>query len=157
MGIGDTFAEAFAKAQLGANVKLPVKGNVFISVRDIDKKCILEPAKKLQACGFGLIATDGTAAFLIEKGLNVQRINKVLQGRPHIVDALKNGEVQLVINTTHGAQAVIDSYSIRREALMQGIAYDTTISGASAIADAIAALKTQELRVKPLQDYLATL
>ena len=157
MGIGDTFAEAFAKAQLGANVKLPLKGNVFISVRDIDKKCIFETAKKLQDCGFGLIATDGTAAFLTEKGLKVQRINKVLQGRPHIVDALKNGEVQLVINTTHGAQAVVDSYSIRREALMQGIAYDTTISGASAIADAIVALKTQELRVKPLQDYLATL
>ena len=157
MGIGDTFAEAFAKAQLGANVKLPLAGNVFISVRDIDKKCILETAKKLQGCGFGLIATDNTAAFLIEKGLKVRRINKVLQGRPHIVDALKNGEVQLVINTTHGAQAVIDSYSIRREALMQGIAYDTTISGASAIADAILALKTQELQVKPLQDYLATL
>ncbi len=157
MGIGDTFAEAFAKAQLGANVKLPLTGNVFISVRDIDKKCILETAKKLQACGFGLIATDGTAAFLIEKGLNVRSINKVLQGRPHIVDALKNGEVQLVINTTHGAQAVVDSYSIRREALMQGIAYDTTISGASAIADAIIALKTQELRVKPLQDYLGSL
>jgi carbamoyl-phosphate synthase large subunit len=157
MGIGDTFAEAFAKAQLGANVKLPLVGNVFISVRDVDKKHILETAKKLQGCGFGLIATDGTAAFLEEKGLTVRHINKVLQGRPHIVDALKNGEVQLVINTTHGAQAVIDSYSIRREALMQGIAYDTTTSGASAIADAIIALKTQEMRVKPLQDYLNTL
>jgi carbamoyl-phosphate synthase large subunit len=157
MGIGDTFAEAFAKAQLGANVKLPLSGNVFISVRDVDKKHILETAKKLQGCGFGLIATDGTAAFLLEKGLNVRRINKVMQGEPHIVDALKNGEVQLVINTTHGAKAVIDSYSIRREALMQGIAYDTTISGASAIADAIIALKRQEMRVKPLQDYLVTL
>jgi carbamoyl-phosphate synthase large subunit len=157
MGIGDTFAEAFAKAQLGANVKLPLTGNVFISVRDVDKKYILETAKKLQECGFGLIATDGTATYLIEKGLNVRRINKVMQGRPHIVDALKDGEVQLVINTTHGAQAVIDSYSIRREALMQGIAYDTTTSGASAIADAIIALKGKEMRVKPLQDYLATL
>jgi carbamoyl-phosphate synthase large subunit len=157
MGIGDTFAEAFAKAQLGANVKLPLTGNVFISVRDVDKKHVLETARKLQECGFGLIATDGTAAFLVEKGLKVRRINKVLQGRPHIVDALKDGEVQLVINTTHGAQAVIDSYSIRREALMQGIAYDTTTSGASAIADAIIALKGQEMRVKPLQDYLRTL
>jgi carbamoyl-phosphate synthase large subunit len=154
MGIGDTFAEAFAKAQLGANVKLPLAGNVFISVRDVDKKHVLAAATKLQGCGFGLIATDGTAAFLEEKGLKVRRINKVLQGRPHIVDALKNGEVQLVINTTHGAQAVADSYSIRREALMQGIAYDTTISGASAIADAIIALQGQEMRVKSLQEYL---
>ncbi len=154
MGIGDTFAEAFAKAQLGANVKLPLSGNAFISVRDADKKHVVNAAEKLYKAGFGLLATGGTASFLEEKGLVVRRVNKVLEGRPHIVDAIKNGEVQLVINTTQGAQAVADSFSIRRESLMHGLAYYTTVSGARAVADAIIALKGQDLGVKPIQDYL---
>jgi carbamoyl-phosphate synthase large subunit len=155
MGIGDTFAEAFAKSQLGANVKLPMEGNVFISVRDADKKHVVSAAEKLYKAGFGILATGGTAQFLEEKGIPVRRINKVLEGRPHIVDAIKNGEVQLVLNTTHGPQAVADSFSIRREALMHGLAYYTTVAGAKAVADSILALKTQELRVKPIQDYLS--
>jgi carbamoyl-phosphate synthase large subunit len=154
MGIGDTFAEAFAKAQLGANVKLPLSGNAFISVRDADKKHVVNAAEKLYKAGFGLLATGGTASFLEEKGLVVRRVNKVLEGRPHVVDAIKNGEVQLVINTTQGAQAVADSFSIRRESLMHGLAYYTTVSGAKAVADAIIALKDQDLGVKPIQDYL---
>lgn len=154
MGIGDTFAEAFAKSQLGANVKMPLTGNAFISVRDGDKKHIVIAAEKLYKLGFGILATGGTASFLEEKGIPARRINKVLEGRPHIVDALKNGEVQLVINTTHGAQAVADSFSIRREALMHSVAYYTTATGANAAVDAIIALKGQKLRVKPLQDYL---
>ncbi|MDD5284273.1 MAG: carbamoyl-phosphate synthase large subunit [Desulfuromonadaceae bacterium] len=154
MGIGDTFAEAFAKSQLGANVRMPLAGNVFISVRDVDKKHVVSVAEKLYKIGFGILATGGTASFLEEKGLSVRRVNKVLEGRPHIVDAIKNGEVQLVINTTQGAQAVADSFSIRRESLMQGLAYYTTVAGARAVADAIIALKGQDLGVKPIQDYL---
>ncbi len=154
MGIGDTFAEAFAKSQLGANVKMPLSGNAFISVRDGDKKHVVTAAEKLYKAGFGIIATGGTASFLEEKGIPVRRINKVMEGRPHIVDALKNGEVQLVINTTQGAQAVADSFSIRREALMHSVAYYTTATGANAAVDAIIDLKGHELRVKPLQDYL---
>ena len=156
MGIGETFAEAFAKSQLGANVKLPLSGNVFISVRDADKKHVVSAAEKLYKAGFGILATGGTALFLEEKGIPVRRVNKVLEGRPHIVDAIKNGEVQLVLNTTQGAQAVADSFSIRREALMHGLAYYTTVAGAKAVADSIVSLQNQDLSVKPIQDYLAS-
>ncbi|HBA73335.1 MAG: carbamoyl phosphate synthase large subunit [Geobacteraceae bacterium GWC2_55_20] len=154
MGIGETFADAFAKSQLGANVKLPLSGNVFISVRDADKKHVVSAVEKLYKTGFGILATGGTATFLEEKGIPVRRINKVLEGRPHIVDAIKNGEVQLVVNTTQGAQAVADSFSIRRESLMHGLAYYTTVAGAKAVADGISALKEHDLGVKPIQDYL---
>ncbi|MDD2732969.1 MAG: carbamoyl-phosphate synthase large subunit [Desulfuromonadaceae bacterium] len=154
MGIGETFAEAFAKSQLGANVTLPLSGNVFISVRDADKKHVVSAAEKLYKAGFGILATGGTAQYLEDKGIPVRRVNKVLEGRPHIVDAIKNGEVQLVFNTTHGAQAVADSFSIRRESLMHGLAYYTTIAGAKAVADSIISLQVQELTVKPIQDYL---
>ncbi len=154
MGIGDSFAEAFAKSQIGANVKLPKSGNAFISVRDEDKKLVVNAAEKLYKAGFGLLATAGTASFLEEKGIPVKRVNKVKEGRPDIVDALKNNQVQLVINTTQGAQAVLDSFSIRRESLMHSVAYYTTAAGANAAVDAIINLKEQDLRVKPLQDYL---
>ena len=154
MGIGDSFADAFAKAQLGANVRLPLKGNAFISVRNADKKHVVTAAEKLYKAGFGIQATDGTASYLAEKGIPVKRINKVLEGRPHVVDAIKNGEINLVINTTQGAQAVVDSFSIRREALMHNIAYYTTVAGAKAVVDSIIALKEHELGVKSLQEYL---
>ncbi len=154
MGIGDSFAEAFAKSQMGAGVRLPLSGNAFISVRDQDKKLVVNVAEKLYKAGFGLLATGGTASFLAEKNIPVRKVNKVKEGRPHIVDALKNGEVQLVVNTTQGAQAVADSFSIRRESLMHGVAYYTTVAGAIAATDAIINLKEQELRVKPLQNYL---
>ncbi len=154
MGIDADFATAFAKAQLGAGVKLPARGRVFISVRDADKKHIVTAAKKLYDNGFELVATRGTAAFLQEKGLAVQVINKVLEGRPHIVDAIKNGDIAMVINTTQGAQAVADSFSIRRNALMHSIAYYTTASGARAAVDGMIAVKMEELDVKPIQEYL---
>ncbi len=154
MGIGATFAEAFAKAQTGAGVRMPLAGNVFISVRDADKKHIVNVAEKLYKAGFGILATDGTAAFLTEKGISTRRVNKVLEGRPDIVDSMKNGEVQLVINTTHGAKAVADSFSIRRTALMNNIAYFTTVAGARAAVDGIISMKAQEFGVKPIQDYL---
>jgi carbamoyl-phosphate synthase large subunit len=154
MGIDDNFARAFAKAQLGAGVRLPLSGKVFISVRDADKKHIVTAAKNLYDNGFRLVATRGTAAYLQEKGIAVQVINKVLEGRPHIVDAIKNGEIAMVINTTQGAQAVADSFSIRRNALVHNVAYFTTTAGARAAVDGIIAMRQEELEVKPIQDYL---
>ncbi len=154
MGIGDTFAAAFAKAQLGANVKLPRSGKVFISLQDADKKLIVDAAKKLYNSGFQLLATRGTASYLQEKGIAVQVVNKVKEGRPHIVDAIKNGEICMVFNTTQGAQAVADSFSIRRETLMHNVAYFTTVAGANAVTDGIVSLLEGELTVKPLQEYL---
>ncbi|HEY6872726.1 MAG TPA: carbamoyl-phosphate synthase large subunit [Geobacteraceae bacterium] len=155
MGIDVDFARAYAKAQLGAGVKLPMSGKVFISVRDADKKHVVSTAQKLYDNGFELVATRGTAAFLQEKGIAVGMINKVLEGRPHIVDAIKNNEICMVINTTQGAQAVADSFSIRRNALVNNIAYYTTTSGARAAVDGIIAMRKQELDVKPIQEYLA--
>ena len=154
MGIDDNFAKAYAKAQLGAGVKLPRSGNVFISVRDVDKKHIVSAAKKLYDAGFKLVATRGTAAYLQEKGIPVQVVNKVLEGRPHIVDSIKNNEICMVINTTQGAQAVADSFSIRRNALVNNVAYYTTATGARAAVDGIIAICHEELSVKPIQDYL---
>ncbi len=155
MGIDDNFARAFAKSQLGAGVRLPMAGKVFISVRDADKKHIVSVAKNLYDIGFKLVATRGTAAHLQEKGIAVQVVNKVLEGRPHIVDAIKNGEIAMVINTTQGAQAVADSFSIRRNALVHNVAYFTTTAGARAAVDGIIAMRQEELDVKPIQDYLS--
>jgi carbamoyl-phosphate synthase large subunit len=154
MGIDFDFARAFAKAQLAAGVKLPLSGTVFISVRDSDKKLIVSPAKTLYDNGFELVATRGTAAFLKEKGIPVRVVNKVTEGRPHIVDAIKNNEISMVFNTTHGAQAVADSFSIRRNTLIGNIAYFTTTAGAKAAVDGILAMLRAELEVKPLQEYL---
>jgi len=154
MGIDENFARAFAKSQIAAGVKLPLSGKVFISVRDADKKHIVSAAKNLYDNGFGLVATRGTAAFLQEKGIPVQVVNKVLEGRPHIVDAIKNNEIVMVINTTQGAQAVADSFSIRRNALMHNVAYFTTTAGARAAVDGIIAVRQEELQVKPIQEYL---
>ncbi len=153
MGLDADFGHAFAKAQLGASQKLPTTGTVFVSVRDADKKSIVAPARKLAALGFRIMATGGTAAFLQKSGLEVTLVNKVLEGRPHIVDAMKSGQVHLVFNTTEGAQAVSDSFSLRHAALMGGIAYYTTVSGARAAAEAIAALRSGSLEVAPLQAY----
>jgi carbamoyl-phosphate synthase large subunit len=155
MGIDDTFAKAFAKAQLGAGVKLPTGGKVFISVKDSDKKHLVPIAQNLGNAGFHILATRGTATYLKEKGVQVQTVNKVLEGRPHIVDAIKNGDIAMVINTTHGAQAVADSFSIRRETLISGVTYFTTVSGARAAVDAIVSIQRDGLGVKALQDFLA--
>src|SRR6202012_5197457 len=126
------FARAFAKSQLGGGTRLPAKGCVFISVKEADKPFILEPARLLQGSGFQIIATGGTAAFLRENGLQVESIKKVLEGRPNILDRMKNGDVQLVFNTTEGKQSLQDSFSIRRTALMMKIPYYTTAAGALA-------------------------
>jgi carbamoyl-phosphate synthase large subunit len=154
MGIDENFGLAFAKSQVGAGLKLPLSGTAFISLKQSDKPAAVAPAKQLLEMGFEIIATRGTAKFLREAGLEVRVINKVLEGRPHIVDALKNGEVQLVFNTTEGAQSLADSFSIRRTALQQKVPYYTTIAGSIAATQAIAALREGALEVRPLQAYV---
>jgi len=153
MGLDRDFPAAFAKSQLAAGSVLPVAGAVFVSVRDHDKPAMLKPAQELVDMGFSLFATAGTAAALAEAGIPVTRINKVAEGRPHIVDAMKNGEVQLVFNTTEGAQSYRDSFSIRRTALSQNIPYYTTMAGARASIQAIKRLRAGGLDVRALQAY----
>lgn len=153
MGIDTNFYQAFAKSQLAAGVHLPIKGNVFVSLKDGDKETFLEPARRLVSGGFCLVATAGTASFLAANGLPVTAINKVKEGRPHCVDALKNKEIAMVFNTTFGPQSVADSYSIRRTALMNNIAYYTTLEGIVAAVDAVLALGREKLDVVPLQEY----
>jgi carbamoyl-phosphate synthase large subunit len=153
MGLDRDFAMAFAKSQLGANIDLPRSGTLFVSVRDEDKAGILPAVKRLAGLGFRVLATSGTARFLSENGVEAQKINKVLEGRPHIEDAIRNRQVQIVFNTTDGQKAVSDSKSLRRATLMQKVPYYTTLSGMAAVAEAIAALKAGSLEVRPLQSY----
>jgi carbamoyl-phosphate synthase large subunit len=150
---GAAFARAFAKSQLGGGVKLPKAGKVFVSVKDADKPWILEPVRLLIGQGFKIVATAGTGGYLAEQGLEVEQVKKVLEGRPHIVDAMKNGEIQLVFNTTEGKQSLADSFEIRRTALMMKTPYFTTTAGALAAAQAIAATVEDTLDVRPLQSY----
>ncbi len=153
IGLDTSFAMAFAKAQLGAGVDLPRNGTVFVSVRNEDKERVLPAIRLLTECGFRVMATGGTARFLGENGISATRINKVLEGRPHIEDAIRNRQVQLVINTTDGNKAISDSKSLRRATLMQKVPYYTTMSGAHAAAEAIQALKAGSLEVRTLQSY----
>ena len=153
MGLDKSFPVAFAKSQLGAGVILPKSGNVFVSVRDDDKEEIIGAVTQLSKLGFSIIATGGTQRFLSSNGIQCEKINKVLEGRPHIVDAIKNGEVQLVLNTTEGASARSDSRSLRQAALLHKVPYYTTLSGGLAAAKGIEAYSTGNLDVRPLQDY----
>jgi carbamoyl-phosphate synthase large subunit len=153
MGLDSDFGRAFAKSQLGSGVDLPQSGTVFVSVRDRDKPAMVEPCRRLVEMGFRLLATRGTASLLAASNIAVTPVNKVLEGRPHIVDMMLNGEVQLVFNTTEGAQAIADSFSLRRTALTNAIPYYTTVAGARAAVQAIATLKTGNLEVAPLQSY----
>jgi len=153
MGLDADFGRAFAKSQLAAGVRLLESGSVFVSVRDHDKDALIPIAQKLVDMGFGLIATRGTARSLEAQGIPARSINKVLEGRPHIVDEMTDGKVQLVMNTTDGAQAIRDSFSIRQTALPRDIPYYTTIAGARAAVQAIAALRGGTLEVAPLQSY----
>ncbi len=152
MGFDSDFARAYAKAQLGAGNVLPTTGTVFISVKDDDKPKIVELVKEYLRLGFKVCATHNTAAFLQNNGADVSSINKVAEGRPHIVDSLKNGDVHLVVNTTSGKQAISDSFSIRRTCVNNSIPCITTIAGAKATAAAIAAMKSGDLGVNALQE-----
>ncbi len=157
MGIDTSFGYAFAKSQLGAGSKVPLLGNVFVSLRDSDKPKALDAIKLLRDLGFDILATSGTQRYLADQGIETQRVNKVLEGRPHIVDAIKNGNVQLVFNTTEGKKALEDSRSLRQAALVNKVPYYTTLAGASAAAQAIDAVLSGDIAVKPLQDYMSAL
>jgi carbamoyl-phosphate synthase large subunit len=150
MGIGEDFSEAFAKAHAGAGDRLPESGTAFLSVREFDKPGIVDIAGQLLDLGFSLVATKGTAEVISKAGLDVQPINKVLEGRPHIVDSIKNGEIDLIINTTEGRQAIADSSTIRRSALAKDVSYTTTLAGGDALCKAMAF--GVEKTVRRLQD-----
>jgi carbamoyl-phosphate synthase large subunit len=142
MGVGANFGEAYAKAQRAASVKLPQGGVVFISIRDADKPKIATIGKDLINKGFQLVGTQGTARVLNEAGIACERVFKVSEGRPNIVDMIKNGEVHFIINTTEGKKAIADSFTIRRQALQQQVTYTTTLSGAWATCLALDELNT---------------
>jgi carbamoyl-phosphate synthase large subunit len=153
MGIGSDFGSAYAKAQLGAGQNLPTKGTVFISVIDNDKETVLPLAASFRDAGFKIMATHGTSKFLVENGIANKRVNKVSGGRPHVVDAIKNAEIQLVINTSVGGETRRDGYYIRRNSLRHKIPYATTTAGGMAIYKAIQRLRGKKLNVKTLQEY----
>ena len=150
MGVGETFAEAYAKAQLGAGDEIPTAGTAFISVRDPDKAGVADIARRLQALGFSLVCTSGTASVIREAGLDVVVVNKVKEGRPHVVDMIKNDKIDLIINTTEGRKAIIDSAAIRSSAEAAGIYYTTTLAGGNAVCMALE--HGGRLRVRKLQD-----
>ena len=153
MGIDRDFAIAFAKSQIGGGSRLPREGTVFVSVKDDDKPRLIEAVRLLVGLGFRIIATSGTQRYLAEQGIPASKINKVLEGRPHVVDAITNGEVQLVFNTTEGATALADSRPLRRAALLHKVPYYTTLSGAVAAAQGIKAYLAGDLEVRALQSY----
>jgi carbamoyl-phosphate synthase large subunit len=153
IGLDRSFSMAFAKSQLGAGSKVPVKGAVFVSVRDEDKPRILPAMRMLADLGFQILATGGTLRLLQDHDISAVKINKVLEGRPHVVDAIKNGEIQLVFNTTDGPQALADSRSLRRAALLHKVPYYTTLAGAIAAAEGIKAYCSGDLEVRSLQSY----
>jgi carbamoyl-phosphate synthase large subunit len=155
MGLDRDFAHAFAKAQLAVGSALPQSGTVFISVRDRDKEAAVDICRELTRLGFDLVATRGTARVLEAAGLEVQVINKVLEGQPHIVDALTDDRIALMVNTTEGAKSIADSFSLRRTALLKHVPYTTTLAGARALVQAIAAVRDDMLDVAPLQSYSA--
>ncbi|MEO5769722.1 MAG: carbamoyl-phosphate synthase large subunit [Polyangia bacterium] len=153
MGIDRTFAAAFGKSQLGAGTRLPVAGRVFLSVQNSDKAGAVPVAKSLVDMGFEILATTGTYDFLTTAGVKVTRVNKVREGRPHCVDRMLDGDVNLVVNTTAGVQAIKDSFDIRRTALVRGIPYYTTLSAAKAAVGAIGELRSGHVEVRSLQEY----
>jgi carbamoyl-phosphate synthase large subunit len=146
MGIDKSFSLAFAKAQIATGTKLPTSGLVFLSVKDSDKKYLPEIAQKLIDIGFRIVATRGTAKYLAENNIAVTIVNKITEDKPHVVDMIDRKEITLVINTTEGAQATKDSFSIRRTSLMRGVTYTTTISGAKALVGAIEAYKNNNCK-----------
>jgi carbamoyl-phosphate synthase large subunit len=155
MGVGKTFGEAFDKAQKAAGAQIPEKGRAFISVRDVDQPRVVEVARYLAGHGFEILATRGTAKVIAEQGVKVSQVNKVMEGRPHIVDMIKNDEIDMIINTTEGKQSLRDSYTIRREALLHKVTNFTTLAAARAAVEAHRA--SSEVTVYKLQDLHASL
>jgi carbamoyl-phosphate synthase large subunit len=155
MGIDSNFEKAFLKSQIASGTVLPDFGTVFVSVKDADKPRVAPLCRELVRMGFKLLATKGTAEFLKEAGLPVARVNKVLEGRPHVVDNMISGHVALVFNTTEGVQAIADSFDLRQAALTYNIPYYTTVEGARAAVRGIKALKVGQLDVAPLQSYVS--
>ena len=153
MGISDNFGEAFYKSQLGANITLPKKGNVFISVKDEDKNKIIKLSKILKSLEFKIYATNKTSKILNKNNVNSERIKKVYEGRPNIVDMMLSGEIQLVINTVEGLKSINDSFSLRQTALMNNIPYYTTTQGAEAVISAMKSVLDRSIKVKSLQSY----
>jgi len=153
MGIDQDFPRAFAKAQLGAWTVLPTEGTAFLSVKDRDKDAVVPIARELADLGFSLLATDGTCRALTDAGIPVQRVNKVQEGRPHAVDAVKNGNIVLALNTVGDPQGRADSFSLRREAISRKISYFTTVAAARAAVGAIGALAKKGVRIQAIQDY----
>jgi carbamoyl-phosphate synthase large subunit len=153
MGIDTDFATAFYKAQLGAGSILPQSGMVFVSVRDCDKDAMVLPARQLTQAGFTLVATKGTAEHLRKQGISVDIVNKVLEGRPNIVDLMTDKKIAMVINTVEGVQSITDSLSIRTTALMQKIPHYTTLSGAKAAVLAIIKVKDNDFNVSSIQNF----
>ncbi len=155
MGLDYDYAIAFAKSQLAGGTRVPLRGTLFVSVKNRDKPRILEVVKSLSLQGFNVVATGGTQRFLVDNGVKALKVNKVLEGRPHIVDAIKNGEISLMFNTTEGAQSLADSRSLRRAALLHKVPYYTTLAGGIAAAKGIAAMRSGVLTVRSLQEYTA--
>jgi carbamoyl-phosphate synthase large subunit len=153
MGIDTTFEAAFLKSQMGAGMILPRGGTVFVSVKNTDKAVILPAVRQLIDQGFRIIATGGTQTYLAEQGLAVERVNKVAEGQPHIVDRIIDGDIALIFNTTEGWQSLMDSKSIRQAALGNKVPYYTTAAGSVAAAAAISAIRPEQLEVRSLQDY----
>jgi len=155
MGLDSRVEVAFGKSQLACGSKLPRGGVAFLSVRDDDKPALVDLARRLKALGFSLCATGGTVDYLAKKGVVAARVNKVLEGPPHVVDMILKGEISLVINTTEGKKEIADSYSIRREALVRGIAYQTTMEAARMVVGSLEAQARGPWQYKPLQEWLA--
>src|SRR4030081_1992333 len=155
MGIDRSFEVAFAKSQLGGGTRVPRKGTVFVSVRESDKTRIVEAVRLLFSLGFKVLATSGTQRYLADNGVPTEKVNKVLEGRPHIVDAIMNGDIQLVFNTTEGPQALADSRSLRRAALFHKMPYFHPLLCALAAAQGIRAYLGGDLEVRTLQSYFS--
>ena len=153
MGISEDFSSAFLKAQLATGLGVPASGNIFVSVRDADKPALCELALQLSHLGFTITATAGTTEMLAQHGVTAERVNKVVEGRPHCVDRIRNGDFVMVINTTEGANAIRDSKSLRRQTLQSGVPYFTTIAAATAAVGAIERNAQSKLGVRALQDY----
>jgi carbamoyl-phosphate synthase large subunit len=153
MGVDKDFGVAFAKAQLGAGQKLPLAGTIFMSLKDTDKEPAIRIAREFINAGFKIIATKGTGSYLQQRGIENTLINKVSVGRPHVVDAIMNNDIQFIINTPSGDETKKDGFQIRRAALKFKVPYTTTIAGASAICEGIKALKENSYGVQTIQEY----